>query len=968
MKEEDRAGTAGGALSHGPLAWIDRRAERVRAWDDAHPGRGRSSYWRCFNLAFVLLACFCVALYLVNGRSILWSVDGYEQYYPYFAFEGEWLRGIVSSLVGGHGLQIPAWQFSLGYGSDVLITIDSIFDPVNLLSVLAPVKYSEYLYQALIILRLWLAGVGFSLYALKRGRSRFATLVGAVTYTFSVTLLEGLVWPGFLVAGVLFPFVLLGVEKVFLRERPYALVVSLTILLAASYYFAYMVLLLLVAYCVVRVVQLEHGFSPRPFLGWVVRIGGCILLAALLACAALVPSITEVLGLDRATTAETSSSVLYTLTYYLDVVPGLVGSDVVGSDCNVGYGAAAFVSCALLYLSGKGRRSLKIALAVATAMLLIPAVGSALNGFNYATNRWVFGYAMLVSYVVTVTADDLGSLDRRRILSVMCASIVLAAWIFLIPRERTEENMASLMAIALVIALLLVAGTSLRARRAALVLGVLVSLCVNMVYYIDANEGGWAQRSTAIGGAYRAFVKESPLNAVSQVNDGSFWRYDVDPARWSWSTDSYRIPRNGSLLFGLNGYTFYSSNYNSLIDRFQTELGMNDDGINFSYRNLEGRSALEELLGTKYYLVPDSGGQTTAYGYDNAVSSTTVDGHSYTVYQGDTTLSLGIAFPSVITRSQYESMSMLERQEALLQGVVLSDDDAASTSVATTEPTLSTTAVQSDVMATSGCTVSDGKIVVTSANATVTLSVAGLDNSETYLMLEGLDYEPYDLSTLLSSDSFSSKPWYTKAKAVSTQLQTTPSSSYSIYAQADRGSSNRCITNFASSSHMYGGKRDWTLNLGYSEDAQSTVVLTFTTTGTYTFNDLSVVCQPMDNVDSEVSALAEDTLQDVQVGTNTVSGSISVNSEKVLFLSIPWSQGWTATVDGESVDLMRADTAFMAIDLPAGTHDVVLTYRTPGLDLGLALTGAGLALAAVLVVTCERRRARERRVGPGFYL
>ena len=58
MKEEDRAGTAGGVLSHGPLAWIDRRAERVRAWDDAHPGRGRSSYWRCFNLAFVLLVIF----------------------------------------------------------------------------------------------------------------------------------------------------------------------------------------------------------------------------------------------------------------------------------------------------------------------------------------------------------------------------------------------------------------------------------------------------------------------------------------------------------------------------------------------------------------------------------------------------------------------------------------------------------------------------------------------------------------------------------------------------------------------------------------------------------------------------------------------------------------------------------------------------------------------------------------------
>ena len=71
----------------------------------------------------------------------------------------------------------------------------------------------------------------------------------------------------------------------------------------------------------------------------------------------------------------------------------------------------------------------------------------------------------------------------------------------------------------------------------------------------------------------------------------------------------------------------------------------------------------------------------------------------------------------------------------------------------------------------------------------------------------------------------------------------------------------------------------------------------------------------MDAVSSEVSALGASTLQDVQVGTNTVSGSISVDAEKMLFLSIPWSQGWSATVDGEPVDLLQADTAFMWLDL-----------------------------------------------------
>jgi len=209
------------------------------------------------------------------------------------------------------------------------------------------------------------------------------------------------------------------------------------------------------------------------------------------------------------------------------------------------------------------------------------------------------------------------------------------------PSERTEGNVASLLAIVLVVALCWWPGRALRVRRASSCWASSGSLCLNMFLLIDANEGGWDATSLPIGSVYQRFVEDSPLNAVAQVDDNSFWRYDVDPARWSSTTDSYRIPRNGSLLFGLNGYTFYSSVYNSSIDRFQTELGLNDDGINFSYRNLEGRAVLEELLGTKYYLVPDDGGETGAYSYDNPVSTTTIGEHSYTVYRGDSTLPLG---------------------------------------------------------------------------------------------------------------------------------------------------------------------------------------------------------------------------------------------------------------------------------------------------------------------------------------
>jgi hypothetical protein len=61
-----------------------------------------------------------------------------------------------------------------------------------------------------------------------------------------------------------------------------------------------------------------------------------------------------------------------------------------------------------------------------------------------------------------------------------------------------------------------------------------------------------------------------------------------------------------------------------------------------------------------------------------------------------------------------------------------------------------------------------------------------------------------------------------------------------------------------------------------------------------------------------------------------------------------WRAGWSATVDGRSTPIVRADALFRAVRVEPGAHQVVFSYRTPGLRLGaiLSLVGwMGLALA-----------------------
>jgi hypothetical protein len=68
--------------------------------------------------------------------------------------------------------------------------------------------------------------------------------------------------------------------------------------------------------------------------------------------------------------------------------------------------------------------------------------------------------------------------------------------------------------------------------------------------------------------------------------------------------------------------------------------------------------------------------------------------------------------------------------------------------------------------------------------------------------------------------------------------------------------------------------------------------------------------------------------------------------------------GWTATVSGEDAPVVVADHLFVGVVVPAGTHEVALDYRPPGLGAGWTLSAAGLAGLLALGWLSSRRNAR----------
>ena len=83
--------------------------------------------------------------------------------------------------------------------------------------------------------------------------------------------------------------------------------------------------------------------------------------------------------------------------------------------------------------------------------------------------------------------------------------------------------------------------------------------------------------------------------------------------------------------------------------------------------------------------------------------------------------------------------------------------------------------------------------------------------------------------------------------------------------------------------------------------------------------------------------------------------------DTLVFFSVPFSEGFSATVNDVPVGIERADFGFMAVRVPAGTDSLIrFTYETPGLRTGAMLSFGALAafavyLAAAIIIRKIRR-------------
>jgi len=86
-----------------------------------------------------------------------------------------------------------------------------------------------------------------------------------------------------------------------------------------------------------------------------------------------------------------------------------------------------------------------------------------------------------------------------------------------------------------------------------------------------------------------------------------------------------------------------------------------------------------------------------------------------------------------------------------------------------------------------------------------------------------------------------------------------------------------------------------------------------------------------------------------------VSGTYRAEKPTSLLLTIPYDKGWTVTVDGTRVELSPAFGGGMSVlEVTEGTHEIEMTYRSPGLNAGITITGISAVLCAAIYLIKRR--------------
>lgn len=532
-----------------------------------------------------------------------------------------------------------------------------------------------------------------------------------------------------------------------------------------------------------------------------------------------------------------------------------------------------------------------------------PMAGSAFNGFSAPQYRWEYFLSLAAGGVVAAGLTRLHMLTQRQFaFAALCAIAAYALAASTDLRFEAEAPWTLLTASILLITFVLLFGAfvkNYRIARWALMVFILVSQVISANVYQMENilEAGGieAVNKTLLTGAdYDDPEIRSLLEQIGERENNGLYRIE-------WMEG---VRNNTPIVQDFRGLSAYSSILNKNLLYFylyDLEIDMGRESVS-RYAGLGNRANLHSLL-QGGYTIREKGDPNVPFGFLEIVSS-----DHYAVYENSHPLPFVRPASEVYQERQLADAHPLVREQAMLKGIILDNGQESSPIPEIEEQTENYRILPTDA------SYENGRLNVTGESG-------GLD-----LIQEGPSFEEGDLFVSFHLENISPSTGF---PLTVNGYETTRKANDSIY-------------------------RTYVDDITIRVPASDTIQIRLPE-GSFEMSDFEIFHEPYEILKSEANEKSG--LHNLQLdGSHVTLEYDNVAADPYLALAIPYERGWSARVNGEKVDVLKANYAFTGIPIQEGTNQIDLQYRPPFFAGALVVSVVSLLLSSLLLFRNRKNR------------